>query len=407
MSAKGAVAAALVTMACTALVAGGARADNGSPGDFYTPPADIAAEPGTVLRTEDFVPAVDPLGLAGAATARRLMYVSRDDTDRPTAVTGAVYVPRAPWPGPGPRPLVSLAAAAHGIGPQCVQSMAFDHPIAVSLTPSLDASIGFEVESTKMLLDKGYAVAVTDYQRAGGVQAYLDRVAGGRAVLDIARAVQRIPGIEVGPIAVWGYSQGGGAAAAAAEIQPSYAPELPLRAAYAGAVAANPLVFLRRAGAAAGFAVWAAAAASALDPQVRQAIDDVVNPEGAAVIRQVGAECFGGLVAARESHNLTKSGRPLLDEMVANPVIDAWLDRQQLGTVAPQVPMEVHGGLNDDLVPYQSLVGLAEQWRALGADVTVLTNDAPPILPGTAVNHSLPHLTDFRPLQWLATQLGQ
>src|SRR5438067_2158643 len=62
------------------------------------------------------------------------------------------------------------------------------------------------------------------------------------AVLDAIRAAQRLPEANLpddGPVAIAGYSQGGGASAAAAELQPSYAPELKLKGAYAGAVPAD------------------------------------------------------------------------------------------------------------------------------------------------------------------------
>ncbi len=43
----------------------------------------------------------------------------------------------------------------------------------------------------------------------------------------------------MGPLAFWGYSQGGGAAASAAELAPSYAPDLHVVGTYAGAPPAD------------------------------------------------------------------------------------------------------------------------------------------------------------------------
>jgi pimeloyl-ACP methyl ester carboxylesterase len=107
-------------------------------------------------------------------------------------------------------------------------------------------SEGLEYESLfiKGLIERGYAVALTDYQGLGtaGVHTYMNRVAQGRAVLDAVRAAQRLSGSglsSLNPVGLVGYSQGGGASAAAAELAASYAPELKVKGAVAGAVPAD------------------------------------------------------------------------------------------------------------------------------------------------------------------------
>lgn len=58
-------------------------------------------------------------------------------------------------------------------------------------------------------------------------------------MLDLLRAAKQLTNFKVypsTPMLMWGYSQGGGAAAAAAELAHSYTPELPLKAVYAGGV---------------------------------------------------------------------------------------------------------------------------------------------------------------------------
>ncbi|MCW1007247.1 lipase family protein, partial [Streptococcus anginosus] len=62
------------------------------------------------------------------------------------------------------------------------------------------------------------------------------------AVLDAVRAAAQVSGSGVtstAPVALAGYSQGGGAAAAAAELASDYAPELDLKGAYVGAPPAD------------------------------------------------------------------------------------------------------------------------------------------------------------------------
>ncbi|WP_284522663.1 lipase family protein [Corynebacterium aquatimens] len=91
----------------------------------------------------------------------------------------------------------------------------------------------------------GYRVVVIDYIGLGseGTHTYLNRVEQGHALIDAARATAK-PGEKVG---FWGYSQGGGAAAAAAELVADYAPELNVVGTFAGAPPADPIAVLEQA----------------------------------------------------------------------------------------------------------------------------------------------------------------
>jgi alpha-beta hydrolase superfamily lysophospholipase len=90
------------------------------------------------------------------------------------------------------------------------------------------------------MVARGFAIVMTDYQGLGtpGLHTYVNRVAQGNAMLDAARAAKKLTGTSLkpdGPLAFWGYSQGGGAAASAAELASRYAPELKVVGTYAGA----------------------------------------------------------------------------------------------------------------------------------------------------------------------------
>src|SRR5256885_2153132 len=94
------------------------------------------------------------------------------------------------------------------------------------------------------LLSQGWAVAVTDYPGLGtpGDEAYSVGIAEGYAVLDVLRAATRLPAAGLSasaPMAVEGYSQGGGAAGWAAQLQPGYAPGLHVAGIAAGGIPAN------------------------------------------------------------------------------------------------------------------------------------------------------------------------
>ncbi|MEJ7633815.1 lipase family protein [Aeromicrobium sp.] len=78
------------------------------------------------------------------------------------------------------------------------------------------------------LLLKGWAVSVPDYE---GIRSeFLVAGTEGKAVLDGIRALDGFApaGLQKSPKALWGYSGGSLASAAAAQLQPSYAPEVKL-----------------------------------------------------------------------------------------------------------------------------------------------------------------------------------
>ncbi|GAA5016565.1 hypothetical protein GCM10023335_42410 [Streptomyces siamensis] len=89
-------------------------------------------------------------------------------------------------------------------------------------------------------------MVVTDYVGLGAtdrLHAYVNRLDGGHALLDAVRATRALPTASIteqSRVGLYGYSQGGGASAAAAGLQPSYAPELTLSGTYAGRSARRP-----------------------------------------------------------------------------------------------------------------------------------------------------------------------
>ncbi|MDP3971906.1 MAG: lipase family protein, partial [Candidatus Nanopelagicales bacterium] len=161
-----------------------AQADEDLP-PFYVAPEVLPAANGDVIRSEPLGFLLDPADLSRAAySSTRVLYRSTDRTGEAIAVSGSVLVPKAPWIGPGKRPVVGYAVGTQGIGDACA--------------PSRQFSDGFEYESLFMagLLLRGYAIAMTDYEGLGtaGMHTYMDRESQGHAVLDMVRAAQRLPG---------------------------------------------------------------------------------------------------------------------------------------------------------------------------------------------------------------------
>src|SRR6266566_4233753 len=204
----------------------GPRACTGPAGDaFYVPPSPLPSGPhGTIIRCR---PVASPVT---GATAWQVLYLSSTVTGAATAVSGTVLVPTAAYQGT--RPVVAYAAGTQGWGDQCA--------------PSKEMAVGSfdEQFAVNNLLSKGWAVAVTDYPGLGtpGDETYNVGIPEGYAVLDSLRAALHLPAAGLSaaaPLGIEGYSQGGGAADWAAQLQPSYAPGLHLSGVAGGGTPAN------------------------------------------------------------------------------------------------------------------------------------------------------------------------
>lgn len=233
MHRAGGVFTVLLIIASALVGTGIARADGGDEpqyADFYAAPDPLPpGQPGDLIRTEPSRLVLEPSGQLGAimASGTRIMYRSTDTRGNPIAVTGTYFEPYNDWPGAGPRPLISYAPGTQGQGNQCAPSRMFNQGIHYS--GGWDIMFNYEELFVATMVARGFAIVMTDYEGLGTapMHTYVGRVAEGQAVLDAARAAMRLPGTSLdphGPVAFWGYSQGGGATASAAELASQYAP---------------------------------------------------------------------------------------------------------------------------------------------------------------------------------------
>ncbi|RVW07877.1 alpha/beta fold hydrolase [Prescottella agglutinans] len=377
------------------MVAGGPTAT--AEVDFYRPPPLLPGAAGDVIRTE-------PMSLvwqAGAfpAAATRIMYRSNDTHGSANAVTGTFFDPALPWTGPGPRPLVSMAAGTQGQGDQCAPSKTIGTVLQVASPSNVIAS--YEVLFVNALLSRGIAVVLTDYEGLGtpGLHTYVNRAAEAHAVLDAARAAKRLPGTGItpdGPVAFWGYSQGGGAAAAAVELQPEYAPELDVRGAFAGAPPADLAATLEQVdgrvlAGAIGYTLNGIAQAY---PEARSMIEAELNDRGRQMLSDVQNMCVGETRARygfQRSESFTKTGEPLSAVLARYPLASRLFADQKVGDRTPQAPVLIVSGINDDTVPYEQARRLAQDWCGRGATVRFSENALPRINSGTGINHAGPY----------------
>ncbi|MFF9100547.1 lipase family protein [Streptomyces rubrogriseus] len=383
---------------------------------FYTPPSELPGADGTLIRHEPLPLALSLPGIDGPLPGRatRLMYKSTDANGEAVAVTGAYVEPAAKWRGDGPRPLVAVAPGTMGQGDQCAASMALEHPLQLN---GQTVSVGYEDLSVYRLLLRGVAVVVTDYVGLGTtdrLHTYVNRVDGAHAVLDAVRAARALDSASVtsgSRVGLFGYSQGGGATAAAAELQPSYAPDVQLAGTYAGAPPADLTEVTKAIDGSdlAGALGWSLNGFLQTEPALRPIADRYINEAGQEALKDLSTMCVGDALfgyGGDSSADWTKTGQSISDVIRAEPALQSFLAEQRIGSTAPGSPVRVATGVSDDLVPHGQARRLAVDWCGKGAKVTYV----PVLLPGVGsglLNHFAPLLADQgNAIAWLTDRLS-
>lgn len=395
-----------VTAGALALGAATAAVGPAHAADFYTPPSQFSASPGSVIRSEPSPLLLQIPGVKNQwpGTATRIMYTSRYQDGKPAAVTGTVVEPTAPWKGKGPRPTVVLGPGTIGQGDQCAGSKLMSLPVAIDPSkPSL--ALNYSALEMNLLLINGVRVAITDYIGMGtpGIHTYVNRVETGQAMLDAARAALKVEKAPANaPIAFSGYSQGGGASASAAELASTYAPELNVKASYAGAPPADLSKVINQIDGTfiVGGIGYAINGLEARYPELKSVVDQETNARGRQALKQLSTQCIAdtGLAFGFQRTNAwTRDGKPLSAVINRHANVKKIVDDQRIGRLKPNAPVLLEGGVNDDVIPYGQVAQLARDWRAQGADVQMISNTIPPIFPGLVVNHALPMITTLLP----------
>jgi len=325
---------------------------------FYDPPPSVVnPQVGMLLASE-------PVAAPPGVRAWRIMYLSKDREDAFTAVSGLLAVPDTAAPERG-FPLVTVAHGTTGIARGCAPSIDPLHAGGNAATPAFFGVI-------EPYLGAGFAVVATDYEGLGapGTPAYLGGAVVGRNVLDAARAALGFEGLDLsGEVVIWGHSEGGQSAAFAAQLWPSYAPELKVL----GVVEAAPLAELSlMAGGlyglqgptdATGFIMIVAGSWSRAYPDAT--LDSILTPEALAAVGVVYDQCYKEVLPVFDT-------MPPSAYLKSNPAQTApWSDLLAENTPGGEtaLPVLVVQGEADTLIP--AVVTQIYVQRLCGAGATV------------------------------------
>lgn len=322
---------------------------------FYEQPADaLDGAPGTLVRSEELI------GVPFDARAWRVMYRTTDTHGDTVVATGVIVAPANP--ATKPRTVLAWGHPTTGTAADCAPSRSFDPFIGI--------------EGMRFMLDRGYVIAATDYVGMGtdGPDSYLIGQTAGNAMLDAVRAAQSIPTTHAGnDVVFWGHSQGGAAALFGAQLAPTYAPELTVKAVAVAAPAADLTALMGDhlddvSGVTIGS--YAFNAFSEVYADQGATLDSILTPAAQTILPQMNALCL--MTNIPELHRIAA---PVIGKFVTvDPTtVEPWatlLDENSAGGTAFAAPLFVAQGLDDTLVVPSATEKFVDHEAQLGMDVT-------------------------------------
>ena len=164
------------------------------------------------------------------AVAWHVRYTSKDINDTLHEVTGSVIAPRSPGHD---RPIVTWCHGTTGLGDAGCPSAQPDpaREMTVYFDPGASQQIDYGVPGVQSFIDAGYVVCATDYQGLGTseIHHYMVSRTNARDAVFIAHAAKKLDVGAGNRMIAYGWSQGGGAAAALAELDDADFGDLSLR----------------------------------------------------------------------------------------------------------------------------------------------------------------------------------
>ncbi|MGF7233612.1 MAG: lipase family protein [Frankia sp.] len=316
---------------------------------FYQAPANIGSyRAGQIVATRPVAAAT-----SGSTHTWQIAYRSNDSHNHAELAVTTVLVPTAAWTGPGARPVVSEQYPEDATGTQCAPSYAL--ATGAGATPS-------------SMLAKGWAVAIPDYE--GPTSVWMAGPQAGHATLDGVRAVKSFHTDGIGALNPWaldGYSGGGEATGWAAQLQPSYAPEVRLVGVAMGGTPADPEAVAKSldGGFFSGFEFAATESLAREFPE--SGIAGILNARGRTDLQNAAGKCLAQILTQFPFRKLTAD--TTVADPFAVPSIAGVMKENTLGAAPPAAPIYDYHADTDEIVPVAQDNALTKAWCGRGATV--------------------------------------
>jgi hypothetical protein len=321
------------------------------PEAFYAVPDPLPpGPPGALIRA---VP-IAGLSVIPDSRAWAILYHSRDFDGRDVAVSGLVVAPPGTAP-PGGRPVVVWGHGSTGLADRCAPSRA-------GVMSAFGSPLGG-------LLQQGVVAAATDYQGLGtpGLARFAIGLSAGHAVLDVARAARRLDTGASGRAVLHGHSEGGHAVLWAAELAPSYAPELQVLGVAASAPGADLTATMKAADSRPATLTSGAMLIVVAWSDAYRVPLEVLTPAGRKAVDRVRSTCLRELARGPAPPAVRPS------DLLTTPPWPALLARNTPGQAATPAPIFLAQGTADEVATPATTRALVERLCRLGDTVELRT----------------------------------
>ncbi|WP_306358627.1 MULTISPECIES: lipase family protein [unclassified Nocardia] len=336
---------------------------------FYQAPEGFeSAAPGDILRSREVQLAVLTV-LPVRVRAWQLLYRTTDLFEQPTVAATTVAVPVGADTARS-RPLVSHQFFYDSAAPHCAPSFLLQQGGGLAGVEGIHSNV--EYLELAASISQGYAINVPDYEGLNGHLAVAKEP--GYMVLDSIRAAERFEPLGLDgantPVALWGYSGGGMASGWAAEMHPTYAPELNIKGAAIGAPVSDVESLLHVNGSmfSSLIGIGIASLMNAY-PEFAAATERVLTPEGRAMMNRTNAQCLPRNALTMMFVDYQKMLTIPIAEYLALPEVREVFDATVLGKHAPTMPIMLYQGVFDEAVPVFDNDALVPKWCAGGTSV--------------------------------------
>lgn len=242
--------------------------------------------------------------------------------------------------------------------------------------PSYLFSTGIRDPTLDLILTQGWAAIVPDHE--GQNSAFAAGRKSGKSTLDSIRAVKQASAqlkFSYEDLVLYGYSGGSIATGFALELQPTYAPDVEIKAASMGGVVAslNDTLNTINKGLFAGFA-FAGLYGLAYEYGFGDVLQANLKDDSRARANMVLDHCFTWDIInylGQDVYDYMKLG----EDAINIPEIKGVLEKEKMGFNAPTVPIYIHQGAADEIAPASAVDSLVDFYCQNGVAVEYERDD--------------------------------
>ncbi|KAJ6447154.1 lipase 2 [Purpureocillium lavendulum] len=329
-------------------------------------------KPGTILRHRTPPNPIAAFGLLPVHLqgSYQLLYRTTDSLGNATATALTVMVPH----NADLTKLLSYQVAEDAATIDCAPSYAFqfDHAQGPDMGTMVTEAELLLVEAA---LERGWVVIAPDFLGPRG--AFLANALAGHATLDGIRAAinsHALTGIAADPtVTMWGYSGGSLASLWAAQLQPTYAPELRIAGAAVGGTVPNitTVVTSINGQASAGLIPTGVVGLMNQYPELVPVVDAHLLPQFRDHFFSVRGQCLAAnsngfknedIVGMFDDRSLVYTNPTAVRIMAENALA-------QPGASTPTIPLFVYKSVADEISPVGETDALVDRWCAAGTPI--------------------------------------